>query len=91
MTEVMWGAADPGGVQGLLHCFTVAAAGGAGRVAHFRHRDATGKLVHAAGLLQDAVVHLVCGAEDHALRLCQTPTIRRTPREVCSDGRVSSG
>lgn len=57
----------------------------------FRHRDATRKLVHATGFLQDAIVHLAGRAEDHALGLCETHTIRRAPGEICSDGRVASG
>lgn len=60
-------------------------------MARFRHRDATGKLVHAAGLLQDAVVHFARRAEDHALGFRQPDAIGGAPGHVSRDGRVSSG
>lgn len=86
MTKIVRDAAYPGNVWGFLNWFIVVASGGTGRVAGFRHRDATGKLVHATGFLQDAIVHFAGRTEDHTLRFCQTYTIRRTPREICSDG-----
>lgn len=91
MTEVMWDAADPGHIWGFLNWLTVVASGGTGRVARFGQRDATRKLVHATGFLQDAIVHFACRTEDHALRFCQTDTVRRTPRDIRSYGRVSPG
>lgn len=86
MTKIVWDAAYPGDVWGFLTCFAAVASGGTGRVAGFRHRDAAGELVHTAGLLQDAVVHLAGRTEDHTLRFCQTRTVRRAPRDICSYG-----
>lgn len=91
VTEVMRDAANPGDTGGFLSWSTVAASGGAGRVARLRHGDIAGQLVHATGLLQDAVVHLAGGAEDHALGFRQAHTIGGPPGEVCRHGRVASG
>lgn len=60
-------------------------------MARLRHRDATGELVHTTGLLQDAIVHLARGAEDHALGFGEAHTIRRTPREICGHRGVAPG
>lgn len=86
MTKIVRDAAYPGNVCGFLNCFTVVAGRGTGCVARFRHRDATRKLVHATGFLQDAIVHFAGRTEDHTLRFCQTHTIRRTPRGIYSYG-----
>lgn len=60
-------------------------------MARLGHRDATGKLVHATRLLQDAVVHLAGGTEDHALGLRQPRAIRGAPGEICRDRRLPAG
>lgn len=86
MTKIVRDAAYPGNMWGFLNWLTVVASRGTGRVARFRHRDATRKLVHATGLLQDAIVHFAGRTEDHTLRFCQTYTIWRTPRDICSYG-----
>lgn len=90
MAKVMWDAAYPGNTRGFLHWLAVVARGGTRRMARFRHGDATGELVHATRFFQDAIVYFAGRTEDHALSFRQTHAIRRTPRDVCSYGRISS-
>lgn len=67
MAKVMWDAAYPGNTWGFLNWFAVVASWGTWCVARFRYRDATGKLVHATGFLQDAIVHFACRTEDRSM------------------------
>lgn len=43
-----------------------------------------GKLVHAAGLLQNSIIDFTCRTKDHALSFYHANTVRRTPGNVCS-------
>lgn len=83
MTKVVWDAAYSGNMCGFLNWLAVIASGRARCVSGIGHRDATGELVHAAGLLQDAVVHSARRAEDHALGFRQTRTLRGAPGDIC--------
>lgn len=86
MTKVVRDAAYSGNTGGFLNWLAVTAGQGAGCVSRIRHRDATRELVHAAGLLQDAVVHSARRAEDHALGFRQAHTLRGAPGDICCHG-----
>lgn len=91
MTKVMWDAAYSGNIRDFLNWLAVIASWGTWCVSRFRHRDATRKLVHATGFLQDAIVHFAGRTEDHALGFCQTHTLRGAPGDICCYWRIPPG